>query len=79
MHHDITTIGFDLAKSVFQVPGINADGKVLVRRGIEVFLVIAALPGRDEGLRVGAALGPGAVGTRPRCEVDAACLREAIC
>lgn len=28
----ITTIGLDLAKSVFQVHGVDADGKVLVRR-----------------------------------------------
>src|SRR4051794_17609490 len=28
----ITTIGLDLAKNVFQVHGIDADGKVLIRR-----------------------------------------------
>ena len=29
---DITTVGLDLAKNVFQVHGINAAGKVIVRR-----------------------------------------------
>ena len=29
---EITTIGLDLAKSVFQVHAISADGKVVVRR-----------------------------------------------
>jgi len=28
----VTTIGLDIAKSVFQVHGINAEGKVLIRR-----------------------------------------------
>ena len=28
----ITTIGLDIAKSVFQVHGIEAEGKVLIRR-----------------------------------------------
>jgi transposase len=30
--HGITTIGLDLAKNVFQVHGIDADGRVQVRR-----------------------------------------------
>jgi transposase len=29
----VTTIGLDIAKSIFQVHGINAEGKVIVRRG----------------------------------------------
>jgi transposase len=29
----ITTIGLDIAKNVFQVHGIGADEKVVVRRG----------------------------------------------
>src|SRR6516225_957330 len=31
----ITTIGFDIAKSVFQVHGIDAEGKVIVRRQLK--------------------------------------------
>jgi transposase len=30
----ITTIGFDLAKKVFQVHGVGADGTVAIRRRI---------------------------------------------
>lgn len=32
MQQDVITVGFDLAKSVFQVHAIGADGEVLVRR-----------------------------------------------
>jgi transposase len=28
----ITTIGLDIAKSVFQVHGVDAEGKVIIRR-----------------------------------------------
>jgi transposase len=28
----MTTIGLDLAKNVFQIHGVDADGRVLVRR-----------------------------------------------
>jgi transposase len=28
----ITTIGLDIAKSVFQVHGVDAEGKVVIRR-----------------------------------------------
>ena len=31
----ITTIGLDIAKSVFQVHGIDAEGKVLIRRQLK--------------------------------------------
>ena len=30
--HTTTTVGLDIAKSVFQVHGIDADGNVVVRR-----------------------------------------------
>lgn len=30
--NEITTIGIDLAKSVFQLHGVNAEGQVLLRR-----------------------------------------------
>ena len=29
---DITTVGLDTAKSVFQIHGVNAEGEVVVRR-----------------------------------------------
>ena len=30
--HDVITIGVDLAKNVFQVHGVDAEGAVIVRR-----------------------------------------------
>jgi transposase len=35
----ITTIGFDIAKSVFQVHGVGAGGQVLIRRQLKRLLV----------------------------------------
>ena len=37
----ITTIGLDIAKSVFQVHGIDAEGKVLIRRKLKRRYVLA--------------------------------------
>jgi transposase len=31
----VTTIGLDIAKSVFQVHGVDAEGKVLIRRKLK--------------------------------------------
>jgi transposase len=31
----LTTIGLDIAKSVFQVHGVDAEGKVIVRRQLK--------------------------------------------
>jgi len=43
----ITTIGLDIAKSVFQVHGIDAEGKVIVRRQLKrrhILAFFAKLP-----------------------------------
>ena len=37
----IATIGFDIAKSVFQVHGVDASGQVIVRRQLKRRQVIA--------------------------------------
>jgi transposase len=37
----ITTIGLDIAKSVFQVHGIDAEGKVVIRRQLTRRYVLA--------------------------------------
>ena len=37
----VTTIGLDIAKSVFQVHGIDAEGKVLIRRHLKRRYVLA--------------------------------------
>ncbi len=40
---EITTIGLDLAKNVFQVHGIDANGKVVVRRRLRRDQVVKSL------------------------------------
>ena len=37
----LTTIGLDIAKSVFQVHGVDAEGKVVIRRQLERRYVLA--------------------------------------
>jgi transposase len=37
----VTTIGLDIAKSVFQVHGIDAEGNVLIRRQLKRPYVLA--------------------------------------
>lgn len=47
MHQDISNVGLNLAKSVFQVHGVSEEGSVLVRRKhwrAEVIAFFAALP-----------------------------------
>ena len=39
--HTITTIGFDIAKSVFQVHGVDATGRVIMRRQLKRRHVLA--------------------------------------
>jgi transposase len=39
----ITTIGLDIAKSVFQVHGVDADGQVVIRRQLKRRYVLAFL------------------------------------
>ena len=59
----ITTIGLDIAKNVFQVHGIDAAEKVVVRKQLrrgqvmKFFESFAALPRWHGGLRNGALLG----------------------
>jgi transposase len=40
----IATIGLDVAKSVFQVHGIDSEGRVTVRRQLKRRYVLAFLP-----------------------------------
>jgi transposase len=37
----VTTIGLDIAKSVFQVHGVDADGNVVLRRQLKRRYVLA--------------------------------------
>ena len=81
----ITTIGLDIAKSVFQVHGVDADGNVVIRRQLKrryvagILPEAAAVPGRHRGLRLVASLVARTPGAWPHCSPDAAGLREALC
>jgi transposase len=45
----ITTIGFDIAKSVFQVHGVDAAGQVVIRRQLKRELHEQAVTGGLSG------------------------------
>jgi transposase len=57
----ISTIGLDIAKSIFQVHGVDAAGQVVLRRQskrrhvLAFFLKTAAMPGGDRGVIIGPA------------------------
>lgn len=54
---EITTVGIDLAKSVFQVHGVDEHGKVVVRRQVrrsQLVSVVAQLPPCLIGMEAGA-------------------------
>src|SRR6202051_4307357 len=81
----ITTIGLDLAKSVFQVHGVDTGGQVVIRRQLKRrscpgFLSEAAtMPDWHRGLRLISPLVARTPGTRSYRSADAAGLREAVC
>ena len=79
----ITTIGLDIAKSVFQVHGVDAAGQVVVRRQLKrryvlAFFQVTAMPDWHRSLRVIALLVTRAPGTGSHCTTDAAGLCEAL-
>ena len=81
----ITTVGFDIAKSVFQVHGVDAEGKVLLRRQLKRRYVLAffeklsPLPRRHRSLCLVTPLVARAAGVWPHRSPDAAGLCEALC
>ena len=57
MQQDVLTVGIDLAKNVFLVHPIGADGRVLVRRQLrrgEVLKFFSSLPPCLVGMEAGA-------------------------
>ena len=75
----ITIIGLDIAKSVFQVHGVDAEGNVLIRRRLKRrFREAAAVPGWYQSLRLIASLAAPTQGARPYRAPDAAGLRKAL-
>jgi transposase len=80
----ITTIGLDIAKSVFQVHGIDAAGRVVMRRQLKRRYVLAffqKLPPCLVGIEACASssLVSRAPGIWPHRSPDATRLREAVC
>jgi transposase len=81
----VLTIGFDIAKSVFQVHGVDANGLVVIRRQLKrryVLKFFEKLPPclvGIEGLRLFASLVARAAGAWPHRSPDAAGLCEALC
>ena len=75
---EISTIGLDLAKNVFQVHGVDPEGNVVVRRTLrraQVLPFFAKLPPYLVGMKAcrhGASLGSRANQAGPRCATDAA-------
>ena len=79
----VTTVGFDIAKSVFQVHGIDAAGQVVIRRQLKrryvlSFPEVAPVPGGHRSLRLITPLVARAQGARPHGAANAAGLREAL-
>jgi hypothetical protein len=80
----ISTIGLDIAKNVFQVHGIDAAEKVVVRKtaptapSAGVLQSVAAVPDRHGGLRHGPLLGTRTHEAWPPAAVDASEGREGL-
>ena len=80
----ITTIGFDIAKSVFQVHGVDAAGEVVIRRQLKRRYVLAffeKLPPCLVGIEACASSHYWVTrtsGTRPYRAINAASLRKAL-
>jgi transposase len=79
----VTTIGFDIAKSVFQVHGVDAAGEVVIRRQMKRRYVLAffqTLPRCLVGIEACASsrYWSREPGTRPYRAIDAAGLRQAL-
>jgi len=76
-HADDNDIGLDIAKSVFQVHGVDAGGQVIVRRQLKRVLSwlsfrAATMPGWHRGLRLISPLVARTPGTRSYRSADAA-------
>ena len=81
----VTTVGLDIAKSVFQVHGIDAKGDVIIRRQLKRRYVLAffqKLPSCLVGIEACASShhwSRAAHGARPYGTPDAAGLCKALC
>jgi transposase len=71
----VSTLGLDIAKSLFQVHGIDAAGQVVIRRQLRRRYLLAFFEKLPPFVTPLAAR---ATGTRPHRTADAAGLREAL-
>ena len=61
---EVSTIGLDIAKSVFQVHGVDVDGTVVIRKRVsrtkllEFFAEPACVLGWHRSMSISASLGP---------------------
>jgi transposase len=62
---EITTVGLDLAKSVFQVHAVDAEGRVVIRRQVRRPQLVKFFAGLPPCLRDRPLLGPRAHCPRP--------------
>src|SRR5262245_29639365 len=82
--NEITTIGLDLAKHVFQVHGVDAQGSPVLRKQLRrgqvlaFFSRISTLCGRVGSVRDGALLGSRAGRAWARGAADAGAIREGV-
>ena len=81
----IVRIGLDLAKYVFEVHGVDAHGKIVVRKTLRRDAVVhvlrqsAAVSSRHGSLERRALLGKGAYRSWPRGTADQPSVCDAIC
>ena len=77
----VVVVGLDIAKSVFQVHGVDRDGEVVVRRRLRrsrVLPYFATVEPCRIGIEACALLGTRAARARARSPADGAELREAL-
>ena len=78
----ISTIGLDIAKSVFQVHGVDDAGEVVIRRQLKlragVLSEVATVSGRHRGLRLITLLVTRTPSARSHRAPDTACVRKAL-
>ena len=81
----VTTVGLDLAKSVFQVHGADKEGRPVVRKKLRrgqvlvFFRRTVTVSHRIGGLCLCALLGPGVTGAGARGATDPAAVCAALC
>jgi hypothetical protein len=79
---EVSTIGLDIAKSVFKVHGVDVDGVVVIRKRVSRAKVLEFFAGLPpcligiEALSERTSLGSPASGAWPHCKADASELRE---